>query len=459
MQYISVLSEYNKVDIDFNDLLYNHKELENLLSLINLEKIETGEKLKIAEICYNNAPSVDSKQILDDIKIEDLKVRYRLTLLKIIELLSINYDDYEKFKEKREQLSDLIKYRFNCIGKLGMSISIDPFSRTKVIEQLEFISTIHDNSKEINKIKKEIASLDQRLEEMLIKDRDYFVNISQNENLILSKTSINDIDISGIELPIDEEIVERIVSDNQVVDIRNISEKFNYSIVKQKTNRVIDRVNEMVNNTVIVDSKIEILSPELVIVPQQNIELDDINVDAVYTELDNFGMDEIDDDLTSGVDVAEDTVKEEKIQNVEEVIDTSFDIKDNKENNKDNIIVLNEDNDELLSDDIFKIVDPFVVTPLFTDRTDSEDSKKDNSEFFPKNDEIIVNEEKIDDNVESLSDSEDISDEMPDAFWITQSDVNDSLVENGDEYLLSFDEQIDALLSDDTDNSRNKKSR
>lgn len=456
LQYISVLSEYNALDIDFEDLLYDNKKLEKLLSLVNAEKIDTSEKLKIAEICYNNAPSIDSKQILDDINIEDLKVKYRLALLKIIELLSINYDDYENFKVKREQLADLIKYRFNCASKLGMSISIDPFSRTKVIEQLDFISAIQDNSKEINKIKKEITSLDQRLEDMVVQDKDYFTCISQREDLILSKTSINDIDISEIVLPPTEEIVSEIVVENQVVDVKDIPEKFNYSIVKQKTNRVIDRVNEMVNNTVIVEQKIDILSPELVIVPHHDIELDDINVDTVYNEDKDFNINTIDENLITNID--EDITKKEDLEENE---DSFIDIPQETNVNNDDVIHLVDDNDELLTDDMFKIVDPFVEAPLFTDRTDNDDAKKENSDLFAENVENVINEELIisDNNNKDSSGDDKISDEMPDAFWITQSDTEDSLVENGDEYLLSFDEQIDALLSDDIENSKNKKSR
>ena len=81
LDYVSVLSEYDIIGIDFKDLLYDEKNLKERLSLINSEKIENDEKLKIAEICFDNSPSVDNGQILEDIKNENLKLRYKFTLL------------------------------------------------------------------------------------------------------------------------------------------------------------------------------------------------------------------------------------------------------------------------------------------------------------------------------------------------------------------------------------------
>lgn len=115
----SVVSEYKRIGFDFQKLLENTSELNELLIKVKNENVEIEEKLKTAEVCYNNAPSTDSKQIYDEIVIESLKVKYRLTMLKILELLALNCDSYDMFKEKRENLIDLIKYRLSCLTKLG----------------------------------------------------------------------------------------------------------------------------------------------------------------------------------------------------------------------------------------------------------------------------------------------------------------------------------------------------
>lgn len=425
LQYVSVISEYSLLEIDFKDLLYNEKELKKILSLTSSEKVDTGEKLQIAEICYNNAPSVDSKQVLDDIRIEDLKIRYKLTLLKIIELLSKNCDNYDDFKEKREQLLDLIKYRLTCVNMLGKSISIDPFSRTKVSEQIEILASLKDNSKEINRIKKEIASLDQRLDEMIAKDKEFMVNLNVKDDLILRKMSINDIDISSVVLPDDGDIVEKIAVKNQVVDVKDIPMQFRYSIVRQKVNCVIERVNEMINNPLISEEKVEILSPELIIVPSHDVELEDVS------SMDDSRIDEV--NLISTNNSEDDVVEDNEV------------------------VVFNDE--KIFDDDMFKNVDPFLSAPLFTDKTDSDDVVESifiNEEENTKHE--VINEDKIDVSKVSIDENQ-FDEEMPDAFWVTQSDGDDLLVKNNDEFQLSFDEQIDALLSDEEDNSKIRKKK
>ena len=421
LDYVSVLSEYDIIGIDFKDLLYNEKNLKERLSLINSEKIENDEKLKIAEICFDNSPSVDNGQILEDIKNENLKLRYKLTLLKIIELLARNCGEYEDFKEKREKLLDLIKYRLNCINSLGLSISIDPFGRTKVFEQLEILDSFRDNSKDIYRIKKEIANLDQRLDEMINKDKKFSANLSVIEDLIINKMSINDVDISSVILPVDEEIVERVIEKNQVIGIKQIPEQFNFSIVEQKVNSVIERVNEMINVPLINDEKNEVLSPDLIIVSSRDIELDDIST------MENSSLDDVD---SVKIDNDEENIEKETLIEEELIEEKQFD------------------------DDIFKDVVPFLETPLFTDKADIDDIME--NVLVIK--EETKNEDNIDDEKMLVRDNE-VSEQMPDAFWITQSDDESMLVENNDEFQLSFDEQIDVLLSDDDYNTKNRKMR
>lgn len=118
LEYVSVITEYKGLGLDFVNLLKDEKQLEELLSKAKADRTEANEKLNAAQLCYNNAPSSESKQILDEIRIDGLKIKYRLTMLKILKLLSKNCDNYDDFKEKRENILDLIKYRSEILGAL-----------------------------------------------------------------------------------------------------------------------------------------------------------------------------------------------------------------------------------------------------------------------------------------------------------------------------------------------------
>lgn len=401
LQYISVISEYKELDYDFKILLYDKDMLKQLLSKVSEDRLEIDEKYKTAEICYNSNPSVDSKYILDDISKEFFKVRYRLTMLKILDLLSKDYDSCELFREKREKLLDLIKYRVVCLKNLGQRISIDPFTRTQIDEQLNATSLMLDNSKKISKIKKEISELSSFVDEMISQNRDYRIDLNETKDLIIDTVSMEDI-VSLVDIPDSVYFEEQRVSDNQVVSMKDVTDNFNMSIVRQKTGSVIKRVNQMMSGNEVTESedKIEIISPELVIVGQP---LDEVVID---------NMEETKDD-------AELTLKEEEDNNS---ISNSYD------------------------SSIFETVDPFVSMPLFEDRTDEDDLNV-SEELVDIEDSKEDNEEEDDINLEIKEEPED---EMPDAFWITKSedDVNASQDKTIENVVLSFDEQINALLSD-----------
>lgn len=445
LQYISVISEYKELDYDFKILLYDKDMLKQLLSKVSEDRLEIDEKYKTAEICYNSNPSVDSKHILDDISKEFFKVRYRLTMLKILELLVEDYDSCELFKEKREKLLDLIKYRVVCLKNLGQRISIDPFTRTKIEEQLNATSLMLDNSKKISKIKKEISELSSFVDEMISQNRDYRIDLNETKDLIIDTVSMEDM-VSLVDIPDSVYFEEQRVSDNQVVSMKDVTDNFNMSIVRQKTGSVIKRVNQMMSGNEVTESddKIEIVSPELVIVGQP---LDEVVVDNMEeTKEDDTISDELldvtqFDDITLTNDFDDDKIDVEDVVVQED--DAELTLKDEEDNNS----ISNS-----YDSSIFETVDPFVSMPLFEDRTDEddlnvseelvdiEDSKEDNEEL-----KIIEEDEDI-----NLEIKEEPEDEVPDAFWITQSedDVNASQDKTIENVVLSFDEQINALLSD-----------
>jgi len=402
LQYISVVSEYKEVGYDFKELLQNVELLKSLLSSVSEERDSVEEKLKTANICYNTNPSYDTRLVCDEIGKEFYKVKYKLILLKILQLLVNDYSNFDLFKEKREKILDLLKHRNICLNNLDIQISIDPFSRTKVTEQLEDVAAYSDNSKLIVKIKKEIAELSDRIENMYTENERYSIELNDVEDLIISKIGISDIDISNVVLdfitPIENERKDYL--SNQVVEVKECSDLVNMNIVKQKTDSVIKRVNEMISSRHLqTESNAEVLAPELVIVSKPVVKFDKI--------------------------METDTL-------LESVQHQKNDLNNNLENNKVQL-------DAGINFSIFETVEPFEATPLFTEKVEDAD-------------EIHVN--KIDSSKLNLS-ANDGNMGMPDLVWDVQMESVDSKIDGEVEH--DFEQQIEELLADNDIDSKIKK--
>lgn len=420
LQYTSVVDEYKKLGIDFTLVLNDVNVLKKMLFEINKERTEVSEKFRTAEICYNNFPNGESKQILDEIKVDFLRIKYRFAMLKILELLSATYNNYDEFKDKREKLLDLIKYRLSCLEDLGIKVSIDPFSRTKVSQQLEELKPLIDNSKVINKIKKELSQLTDRTEEMINQNSGYLISLSETKQLLISKVGMNSIDISSVELLHSDELVDgvseakKVVDDNQVVDLRTPGQ-LNMSIIRQKTLGVIKRVNQMINDTSLhtsLDDRAEVnVSPELVIVQSGSREENKTMVETPNIEYDDIFINYVPDDTP--------------------VVASNVDSDDDQ---------LVPDNDEI--NNIFETVVPFEEPVMFEERNDetlelggSEKEDTDDSPDFSFASELTSQEDEVD--------------EMPDAFWVTEDTFEEDVLEEDD--VISFDDQINILLADQKD--------
>ena len=64
---------------------------------------------------------------------------------------------------------------------------IDPFNINKILEQIKEVSSFGDNSNNILRIKKEIAKLNDLIEEMLAQNNTYMVELSNTKNLLRDK--------------------------------------------------------------------------------------------------------------------------------------------------------------------------------------------------------------------------------------------------------------------------------
>jgi len=485
LQYTSVISEYDNIDLDFKRLLSDSDYLNIVLSGAEKEYNETLEKVKAAELCYNSMLTSDSRQILNEINLEFLKIKYKVVMLKIVNLLSQNGSNYDMFVEKRKKLLDLIKYRLSCMEMLGMKSSIDPFSRAKVDDQLTTMLSLSDNSKVINNLRKEIGQLGSWTEEMLAQNNNYLITLSDTKKLIESNVGLSDINIDSV-VSFDELLVKHEVAPNQVLSVRIVPSKLNMSIISQKTASVIKRVNQMLNNESVSNEKGKEeshqydgeLVPELVIVPSV------VNEEVVNTKgsvLETIESEEsalahensLDDAVINSVksDVSEATVfnEGETVHSVIpalEIVDPIVVNSGIKEETSENSINENVDTNkneslvdgsiivsEPLSLDIFETVTPFESPALFSDRADDDISKEEidilqnvNSDDL-KADKIIESKDLLVDFPES-SNNDELGSEMPEAFWVTQESVSSETEEEGNE--ISFDDQINALLSSES---------
>lgn len=256
--YTSIKNEYEENGFDIQRLV-NDKEYLNskLVEVQNIRK-EKEELLKTGKICYENIPSKANKEVLNSLNVDAIVARYQLSLLKIVNLIANYQDSYDKILEKREQLLDLIKKRVSYLGTLGKKFVVDPFSRIKIQEQIEYIETsLEDNTRMISRIRKSINESSNKLEELMNKNSEYLMMLPQeHDNYIVDKLSFGDVDVSSVDDNIlvgDWTNIVDSVYDNQVISVKEIPNSFKKDIVSEKTRGVITRVYEMVVEESVLD--------------------------------------------------------------------------------------------------------------------------------------------------------------------------------------------------------------
>ena len=443
--YTSVRNEYEDNGMDLNKLIQDKEFMDETYRTITSRRQEKEELLETGKICYESNPSKENKEILDNLRMEAVKVRYQLSLIKIAILIASEMDEYDKLIDKREQLLDLIKKRVSYLGTLGKKFVVDPFGRVKIQEQLGYIETsLEDNSKIIMRIRKSINEGSNRLEE-LINDNSTFLSElnTQDMEFICDKKRFEDIFDTK-----DDNDDEKIVLDNQVVSARDTSQEFRTNIVREKTSGVIRRVYEMIMNEEIPDSKME-EAPQLVMEEVDN-DIEDILDDKTTQPADD--MFELD-------DISSDTYDSDKHDGI--ISSGSFVDKDNSNIKEEKPIVsipheyLDKINDQSLFEN--NEGNPFESIKLFNDKaSNSLDKTKGNRENMSMEDVVSLRDNK-DDSASFKLDSfpqtesqkledegmEKLESELPDAFWITNS--NSSPAEDNVTKIDSIDEQVKKL--------------
>lgn len=443
--YTSVRNEYEDNGMDLNKLIQDKEFMDETYRTITSRRQEKEELLETGKICYESNPSKENKEILNNLRMEAVKVRYQLSLIKIARLIASEMDEYDKLIDKREQLLDLIKKRVSYLGTLGKKFVVDPFGRVKIQEQLGYIETsLEDNSKIIMRIRKSINEGSNRLEE-LINDNSTFLSElnTQDMEFICDKKRFGDIFDTK-----DDNDDEKIVLDNQVVSVRDTSQGFRTNIVREKTSGVIRRVYEMIMNEEIPDSKIE-EAPQLVMEEVDN-DIEDILDDKITQPADD--MFELD-------DISSDTYDSDKHDGI--ISSGSFVDKDNSNIKEEKPIVsipheyLDKINDQSLFEN--NEGNPFESIKLFNDKaSNSLDKTKGNRENMSMEDVVSLRDNKDDSasfKLDSFSQTESqeledegmekLESELPDAFWITNS--NSSPAEDNVTKIDSIDEQVKKL--------------
>ena len=469
MVYTSAVQEYKNIGLDLRKLIDDSVTRKDELSNAIKVKNDNNETLAAASICYRD--NSNNQDIYNKIKEDVKKSEYVVTMLEIVNEICTETNEYNLMINKLYRLLNLIEERKLY---LKSKFYIDPFDRIKINEQLEILNSLNDNTESIAKIKKTITYFTDNISNAETMNKEYLKRINDNEQL-LSEDLLKELEPEIIDEVNNEEIVPEseennldngiIYSDNQVKSIREISDDFKLDIVRDKTNAVINRVNELMsgNNE---SSKV----PELII---ENVSQEETNELPAYSPSDNETIDNTVLESTS----VEDDVKVDETLPIYSVFDNNpvdnniFEDNNNEEAKieetlpgnlvfenepvgdnifEDNPNTLNVFDDKQISNDndLFQEVKPFDEAPLFTEKY--EDIFDVNKNAFEGN---------IDKPVEvPFAENTALNDavnEMPDAFWVTREEpvIDTEPKEN----VVSFDDQINMLINNSNDSKTMKK--
>ena len=414
MIYTSIQEEFKSVDLDLKELLLDNDLLQKEYHKAEDEKKENDEMLEAALICYKRDNS--NEEIYNKIKLGTKKSDYKLVLLEILNQICTDTYDYDLMINKLYRILNLIEERKLY---LKSNFYIDPFERLKINDELEFLNAMGNNDSEINKIRKTITYFTSIIEDMENKNDEYLSNINNNIAILKEDEKIVNDSYLTKESNDNDYVIEfnYMNSDSKVIKIQNLFDGFMLDRVHEKTDGVINRVNELFNhnkndhndnnnddNNNVNTAK----NPELII--------DDVS------KRDEIVLKNDDDILEKKESSFNDLNKTETIINNEntDVI---------KEENSSNTLNDVSDNDKL-----FEEIVPFDDTPLFYDRIDSDVFGTENNVNNIKTDNVKIN------------NNDDES--MPDVFWTTTTMENNSGNEEMTEE-VSFDDQINSLLNND----------
>ena len=407
LDYTSVLKEYEENGFDIKKLLSDSEMLDSVYKQVEKLRKEKDELLQTGNICYENDPNRENRNVLADLTNEAYKARYKLILIKIAMIISNNVNDYDELLSKRRTLLELIDSRKQCLFKLKRIIMIDPFDRIKVKEQMKYIYQLSDNSKGLTSLIKEITELTSKLEELKNKNKEFLKEIN------IYHEFYNDIINNDKKTDIDDEtnfmafsIKKNKSKSNQVVALKDGLSKSTKRIADEKAKRTASKVLEIYNDGSLSTNNNEY--PQLVIEKQ---DMEQEKYDEIFPETNYFEMSSIDES------VPKENLKEEDNQIFPETDYfemSSIDESISKENAKE------EDNqskdDQIFQDNADKpFEDPFLYSDMIGETEENNQLRESNKDGTM---------------------------ELPVAFWGTQEKTSPKVEEKES---LSIDEQIKQL--------------
>ena len=436
--YSSIVTEYKNVSLDLKELLGNSQLLDSEIDKINELKRASDEKISAAKICYDRMPTNENKDVFEAIKHDALQVNYKLALLYMANLVAKECSEYSSIVLKRKQILSLNEERLNCLRQLGVKISIDPFARIRINEQIQIISTLGDNSDQIEVIKRNIGNLDKLIEEKIKENNEFTLELSNELQLlrkpVLEASSSNLQQVFDIDNP------------TKVINVKDLTDEIrkNKNKISEQTDGVIKRVNAMLHESDFV-SNADVSSNEVVptLVAEPSIEkpLFDNPVIPIATveetlesttEADNNQV-----DLTDGSSPVFDD-SNIKVTDQEVVSDV------NTTEVKENTSTFEDDSNNIFND----AVTPFESVALFNDRVSDEDSAAENNLVsntinLDSSDSSSNSMSNDSNNLDSLTDDS-LSNAMPEMFWMVDEPKEDLPEDNNE--AISFDSQVDALM-------------
>lgn len=392
----SINAEYMQNGFNLNRLFNDEEYLDQVYTdVINNYNDKNGlfvaaVRLPVAEDEYQD--------VFRATKMDAIKAKYQRSLIEMVRKLKKEDNSVSQARDKRKDLQSLIKYRKDYLDNFKIIYEIDPFSRINLSNQLEFINSIQDNDKKIKDIRKQITDINTKLENMISSNKELKISINDRHEYLVPEEKKEIVDYTSLGDYIDFGDTDS-RSDNMVVSIKDINDKFNMKKATEIVNNVINRVYKMLTTVSLPDDKV------------------DTKDDALHPEL--------------------------------LIVDNKLVVVDNKLANDPNKKVAEPGKVKasVLDSDIFHDETPFESVPLFTDKVI--DSSNIFNETNISNNNEILNDEFVNFSLPSSNEEESL---MPDigAYWTGTPITNDNNTDLKNDNVISFDEEVNRLINGDT---------
>ena len=453
--YNSIVNEYKNFDIDLKKLFDDSDLLNRELERVNEAKKSSDEELLAAQMCYERIPSDANKEIFESIKRDNAYVNYELVLLYMANLVAHEYTEYTSIVLKRKQILSLNDERRHCLDELGVKVSIDPFERVRLNEQLDIVVSLGNNDDEVEIIKRNIGNLDELVETKTSENNEYMLELEHDISLLREDFKFSN------QLSDYAEGVLDANNPSKVINVKDKSPNMNMRRVEEQTTGVINRVYTMLHEEDNAHVAANEVNPTLVLEPFINEEVPVLFEDTNKAEKEEI-FPEIEANNDAQVFVSEkanevfpdinqitpkmeevSVLPENKQSEGNELVFPEIEVNNEAQvfaNEKDDVVFpeVADNKEEVVKFDDNVI--PFENVSLYNDRADDD-------VFETKKDSVLDNNLVVDlkpdnqNNIASMKLPEDNSiAKMPDVFWNVDDGNNGGMVEDNKDNITQFDD-------------------